>query len=381
MIRVGWPTAARAVPRLMAVVVLPTPPFWLATTRTRGRFPAGPATLTGSNGTDMALLPNFKDRSGGIGLAGVPDDGHPPRFMGFGQFNPNRLSLEEQVHGLRTLKLLCIAQELAERRAGPGRDHIERLGRGVFHAGVADLRLNLHPRGGGFEEGTFLGRGFDRARCESPARSRSRQASTRPGKPAPLPRSTRLIASAGISGSQLRRVPDMTMPDLGQRDCARPDCAAHSTPPAAPHRPSAAPVFHVKQRSPSRTPPGRTSMRCPARLARLALGGALADWASTRVSAAGVTPSMRAAWPSVAGRIAASFWRRLGGEPMDRAIVQVVRQTHAFVPAEGQNVGVLAVEIAGILGVDLRAARWRRPDTPPARARSPAGFRTRPRAG
>src|SRR6185503_7420691 len=29
------PTAASAVPRLIAVVVLPTPPFWLATTRTR----------------------------------------------------------------------------------------------------------------------------------------------------------------------------------------------------------------------------------------------------------------------------------------------------------------------------------------------------------
>src|SRR5512147_1880913 len=29
------PTAASAVPRLMAVVVLPTPPFWLATTSTR----------------------------------------------------------------------------------------------------------------------------------------------------------------------------------------------------------------------------------------------------------------------------------------------------------------------------------------------------------
>src|ERR1700710_1526533 len=29
------PTAASAVPRLMAVVVLPTPPFWLAMVRTR----------------------------------------------------------------------------------------------------------------------------------------------------------------------------------------------------------------------------------------------------------------------------------------------------------------------------------------------------------
>src|SRR5690242_509485 len=30
------PTAASAVPRLIAVVVLPTPPFWLAMARTRG---------------------------------------------------------------------------------------------------------------------------------------------------------------------------------------------------------------------------------------------------------------------------------------------------------------------------------------------------------
>src|SRR5262245_45042647 len=30
------PTAASAVPRLMAVVVLPTPPFWFATARMRG---------------------------------------------------------------------------------------------------------------------------------------------------------------------------------------------------------------------------------------------------------------------------------------------------------------------------------------------------------
>src|SRR5580693_2666349 len=33
------PTAARAVPRLMVVVVLPTPPFWLAMARTRTVLP------------------------------------------------------------------------------------------------------------------------------------------------------------------------------------------------------------------------------------------------------------------------------------------------------------------------------------------------------
>src|ERR1700685_1486806 len=36
MSRTCSPIAASAVPRLIAVVVLPTPPFWLASTRTRG---------------------------------------------------------------------------------------------------------------------------------------------------------------------------------------------------------------------------------------------------------------------------------------------------------------------------------------------------------
>src|SRR4029077_9478059 len=35
-IRTSSPMAASAVPRLIAVVVLPTPPFWLATASTRG---------------------------------------------------------------------------------------------------------------------------------------------------------------------------------------------------------------------------------------------------------------------------------------------------------------------------------------------------------
>ena len=36
MISTRSPIAASAVPRLIAVVVLPTPPFWLAMTSTRG---------------------------------------------------------------------------------------------------------------------------------------------------------------------------------------------------------------------------------------------------------------------------------------------------------------------------------------------------------
>jgi hypothetical protein len=35
VMRTPFPAAARAVPRLMAVVVLPTPPFWLAIAKAR----------------------------------------------------------------------------------------------------------------------------------------------------------------------------------------------------------------------------------------------------------------------------------------------------------------------------------------------------------
>src|SRR5262245_54174570 len=38
MMRTSSPIAAKAVPRLIAVVVLPTPPFWLASAITRGDF-------------------------------------------------------------------------------------------------------------------------------------------------------------------------------------------------------------------------------------------------------------------------------------------------------------------------------------------------------
>src|SRR6185503_6298319 len=85
--RVGSPTAASAVPRLIAVVVLPTPPFWLATTRTRGRLAAG-----------ILQLPDFEDSSRSIGDALVFPDLELPRFTGFGQFCLYILSLREQAN-------------------------------------------------------------------------------------------------------------------------------------------------------------------------------------------------------------------------------------------------------------------------------------------
>ena len=76
-------------------------------------------------------------------------------------------------------------------------------------------------------------------------------------------------------------------------------------------------------------------------------------WASRAVSAPGVTPSIRAAWPSVAGRTADSFSRASLDRPPIGAVVQVGRQAQVLVPPEGHDVGLLPVEIAGIGRLDL----------------------------
>src|SRR5471030_3141172 len=106
--KVGYPTAARAVPRLIAVVVLPTPPFWLATTRIRGFL-----------GCDMtgAQLSHNHYSTRGIGLAWDLRGFHVPIFMGFGQFRPHILSFQEEKNAVRACKFARISQELGQGRA------------------------------------------------------------------------------------------------------------------------------------------------------------------------------------------------------------------------------------------------------------------------
>ena len=72
MISTRSPMAASAVPRLIAVVVLPTPPFWLAMASTRGALAgsARSARTTTWEGPPMALGGSAVSASvsGGVGL-------------------------------------------------------------------------------------------------------------------------------------------------------------------------------------------------------------------------------------------------------------------------------------------------------------------------
>ena len=76
--------------------------------------------------------------------------------------------------------------------------------------------------------------------------------------------------------------------------------------------------------------------------------------------------------PQRGGPDGVELLRRLGGKPGDGAIVEIGGKRQRLVPPEGHDVGLLPVEIAGILGVDLELldnigfegrtapARWRR---------------------
>ena len=52
--------------------------------------------------------------------------------------------------------------------------------------------------------------------------------------------------------------------------------------------------------------------------------------------------------------MASSFWRTSLERPTTAPIIQIGGQGAALVPPERQDVGVLAIQIAGILGIDLQ---------------------------
>ena len=92
-----WPAAASAVARLIAVVVLPTPPFWLASATMRARRAAG--TARGSASSLARLTGNLlqaKNDPPPVGQALFDRHSHCPGFAGQGQFLLEPLAFGKQ---------------------------------------------------------------------------------------------------------------------------------------------------------------------------------------------------------------------------------------------------------------------------------------------
>src|SRR3954451_3581530 len=137
------PLAASAVPRLIAVVVLPTPPFWLATASTRPR-PAGicslaPDTLQPADDEDTAL---------GVRQARLPLDPHCPASGRLGQFRLCLSALEKEAAGLGCGETRGQRQELRQRCERAGSDDVGRERRGGLDpGGVHGDWRSCRPRG------------------------------------------------------------------------------------------------------------------------------------------------------------------------------------------------------------------------------------------
>src|SRR5215218_1462101 len=132
--------AANAVARLMAVVVLPTPPFWLAIAKTFG-----------------AELGNSEENGVTVGHACKWLGLNVPVFHGLGQFDLPAFALVEKANsGIRTVRG-GPSQQLGKWGEGPGSNDIgfER-GRG-FDPVDDDFRrmFQTHPATGFAQESTL----------------------------------------------------------------------------------------------------------------------------------------------------------------------------------------------------------------------------------
>ena len=199
----------------------------------------------------------------------------------------------------------------------------------------------------------------------APGRPFSRMASTRPGKPAP--------------GAEVDPGAAPPAPAAAAGRCRRRGAARTRRALAAPTRfMPLVPVGQHARESCSRSAicAGARAGRAPAKLRRVERrrGGAQAararrTWASRAVSAPGVTPSMRDGLAERARAHGGELLARLVREAADRRRSRGRRAaSSALVAAEGLDVGVLAVEVAGVGGVDLDLLARPRP----ASRRSPA---------
>src|SRR5690606_14170117 len=111
MIRTFWPSAASAVPRFMAVVVLPTPPFWLARARIVG--------------LDWPIYcSDFDDRRCRIGDASVKGIFEVPEEVRFVKFFLEAAGLGEVGRAIRGTMLPRIGQKICQRRQGARGDDV-----------------------------------------------------------------------------------------------------------------------------------------------------------------------------------------------------------------------------------------------------------------
>src|SRR5712691_924495 len=119
------PIAASAVPRLIAVVVLPTPPFWLARARMRGLCIM--ASLSMQLLVAQMCCADLDDTAAGIRAAGQNCDLDVPIFSCLGQFGLYILTFQEQGFCTPFYHRGGQFDQNRERGQRPGGYHVDRI--------------------------------------------------------------------------------------------------------------------------------------------------------------------------------------------------------------------------------------------------------------
>ena len=149
-------------------------------------------------------------------------------------------------------------------------------------------------------------------------------ASTRPGKPAPEPRSSPALRRRRRQREQLGAESAKWRDQMSSRVLGATRLMVFCHCRSSARKPlEVVQSFHVKHRNGSAKPLG--GQRLGGREApsgRLPRGARVLTWASSSMSAAGVMPSMRAAWAKRRRAMALELLAHFGGEPGERRIVE-----------------------------------------------------------
>src|SRR6266568_519716 len=139
MTRIRCLAAASAVARLTAVVVLPTPPFWLATAMIRAALVVGGAvSLMPADSLMASHPPQTQNDPPPVGATVMECRVHCPGLAGRGQFLPRPLALREDTYRIGSDKRLRQNKKPVERRAAARRHDVDRVRRHRLDSGIPD---------------------------------------------------------------------------------------------------------------------------------------------------------------------------------------------------------------------------------------------------
>src|SRR6516165_3869741 len=211
MTRTRCPAAASAVARLIAVVVLPTPPFWLATATIRARCMTGTlCERTSAAARLTGYLLQAKNDPPRIRTASMSRDRYCPVFAREGQFLLDPFAFEKQALAARCEERLGETKQPVERRAGASSHDIDRVPRHRLNPTRANCRGGLGDAHRLAEKGAFPRIGLHQLDTGH-AEDRQNQ-SGEAGAAAEIDHATRPLRH---KCSKLRRIKDVTPPHIG----------------------------------------------------------------------------------------------------------------------------------------------------------------------